>query len=86
MQFSRFHPTDGKQIAKRFEQPIPDTVMTLPRPSRIVRHRNFRDAETFELDQRRKKSMRAVEKFNFRNAFALEHPISAARVGNVFTR
>src|SRR6202035_3772801 len=57
--------------------------MTLASVSRIVRHRNFGDRETFHLDQRWKKTMRTVEEFDVGNAFALEHAISAARVGNV---
>ena len=57
--------------------------MTFPRVSRIVRHRNFADGKTFHLDQRWKKTMCAVEEFDIGDAFALEHTISAARVGDV---
>src|SRR5204863_7185649 len=82
-QSSRFHPADGKQIAKRFKQTVPNAVMALPRAARIVRDRHFGNGERFELDQRRQKSMRPVEKLHVRDAFTLEDAISAARVGNV---
>src|ERR1700736_5368643 len=59
--------------------------MTFSGVSRIVRHWNFGDREAFHLDQRWKKTMRTVEEFDVGNAFALEHTISAARVGDVLT-
>src|SRR5437879_13754054 len=84
-QFSRFHPTNREQVAERFEQAIPNTVMTFSCASRVVRHRNFRNGKAFELDQRRKKSMRAVEEFYVGDAFALEHAIGAAGVCDILT-
>src|SRR2546423_1225688 len=58
--------------------------MTFPGTTRIVRHRHFGNGEAVELDQRREKTMRAVEKFYSRNAFALEDAVGAAGVGDVF--
>src|SRR5881296_3587335 len=82
-QFSRFHPTNREQVAERFEQAIPNTVMTFSSAARVVRHRHFRNGEAFELNQGRKESMRTVEELDLRNAFALEHTIGAARVRDV---
>src|SRR2546430_15516923 len=63
---SRFHPAHREQVAERFEQAIPDTVVTGARESRICRDRDFNDAESFHLDQRGEKAMRAVA-MTFRN-------------------
>ena len=60
--------------------------MTFSCVSWIVRDRNFGDTKAFHLDQRGKKTVRAVEEFNVRNAFPFEDPIGAARVGDVLTR
>src|SRR5881628_2067259 len=52
--------------------------MTGAREARICRDRDFDHAKSLHLDQGRQKTMRAVEKFHVRDAFAFEHAIPAS--------
>src|SRR5437870_4766740 len=87
-QFSRFHPTNREQVAERFEQAIPNTVMTFSCAARIVRHRHFRNGEAFELDQCWKETMRAVEEFYVGDAFVRDHnlKIQTERINSCVNR
>ena len=58
--------------------------MTGAREARICRDRDFDHAKSLHLDQGRQKTMRTVEKFHVRDAFAFEHAIGATGIADVF--
>jgi len=78
------HPAHRQQIIKRREQPVPNAVVALAGKTGIVGNRNLRDDESLDLEQRRQETVHALEKFQVLDALALEHPVAAARVADVF--
>ncbi len=58
--------------------------MTASGEPRVGRDRNLDHAESFELDQRGKESVRTVEKLHLRDAFALKCAVGATGIADGF--
>ena len=84
MEHPLLHPAHGQQIVERREQAVPHAVMALAGKPRIIAHRNFRDREAFQLDERRQKSVHSLEEFQVCDALAPKGPVSATRVADIF--
>ena len=78
------HPAHRQQIIKRCEQAVPNAVVAPTGMAGVGRNRDFGDGEPFDLEQGRHEAVHSLEKFQVRDALALERPVAAARVADVF--
>jgi hypothetical protein len=61
IQSAPLHPEHNQKVYQDAEQAVPNVILGIPVPSRMVPHRNFNDPITFHLKEDRQKPVHPVE-------------------------